>query len=60
MAEVRYLTNAYFRDAMQQRERMRQFEQVGQQFNTDRVDELAAWVTLGIVCTACLVVWGLA
>lgn len=57
MTPVRYVTHAYFQDALTKRERMEALERHARP-QPDGIEDLASWVILGILITACAIVWG--
>lgn len=57
MAPVKYITNAYFQDALTRRERMASLQE-DRLSEEDRKIEAVAWlVVLGVIWTAVAVVW---
>lgn len=60
MAPVRYITNAYFQDALSRRERMASLQQE-RMTEEDRQIEAIAWlIVMGVVWSAVAIVWAVA
>lgn len=57
MAPVRYITNAYFQDALTRRERMASFQHTRMTEEEQQIEVIAWLVVLGVAWSAVAVVW---